>query len=63
MSGIVPVHRAERKQASELSSGLCASAAPGASVAPSLAPGGAEWPAVFASPGIPAVHKTNLVST
>ena len=55
-SQCVPGRRAERTQASGLSSGLCASAAPGASASPSPAPGGAVWPAVFASPGTPAVQ-------
>lgn len=49
----VPGHKAERKQASGLSSGSCVSAAPNASASPSPAPGGAEWPAASASPGTP----------
>lgn len=59
----VPGRKAGRKQAFELSSGLCASAAPDASAFPFPAPGGAEWPAVFASPGTPVVQKQELVST
>lgn len=55
----VPGRRAERKQAFGLSSGSCASAAPDASASPSPAPGGAGWPAVFASPGTPAVQRHN----
>lgn len=53
----VPGHREERKQASGPSSGWCASAAPNASASLSPAPGGAEWPTVFASPGTPAVQR------
>lgn len=52
----VPEHRAKGKQASALSFGWCASAAPDASASPSPAPAGAEWPAVFASPGTPEVQ-------
>lgn len=57
----VPEHRAERKQASGLSSGLCASAAPDASAAPSPAPGDAEWPVAFAPPGTPKKHDTRQI--
>ena len=49
----LPVRRAGRKPASVPSSGWCASAAPAASVAPSLAPAGVGSPAVFASPDTP----------
>lgn len=56
-SECLPERREERKQAFGLSSGLCASAAPDASASPSPAPGGAGWPAAFASPGIPEIHR------
>lgn len=59
VSVCAPVHRAERRRASELSSEWCASAAPDASGAPSPAPAGAGWPAAAASPSTPTTHKQN----
>lgn len=50
-----PACKAERKQASVLSSEWCVSAAPAAFVFPSPVPAGAESPVAFASPDTPAV--------
>ncbi len=56
------MRKAERIQASVLSSEWCVSAAPDASVSPSPAPADAGLQAVFVSPGTPAVTNNSQLS-